>query len=337
MFFAINSKTKEKVNSLTLESNASYEFIKDDTWYADPDEIEFCPKTIDVNKIDVCFREGKVNIINFKGTKYDIAPHFYIPNKTKLGINTIPESKEHKSAKNWIHNRLFKQRDFDIVYASISKPIKYNEKISLLGLPIDKELVGIEVNSSTFGGKRTRRADVICPFIIKHPLFGNGIVFEIQFSNQRENTRLDRESDWAIRGYSVCWLYKDDFEFITDTICDLKENKVKVSSWISLIKSAKKEYIKNLRFEVQELSRQLDLKKWQIFEEVSERFNKISNNEIEEVINEIVKGSIKKNFQPTCGKCNTPATVRINRNNNSKFWSCSNYPHCKGWSMPYDE
>ena len=118
MFFAINSKTNQKVNSLSIEEDGSYNLITEDEWYADPDEILSCPKKIDINKIKVKFREGSLNVINFKGTKYSISPHFLIPNKSKLGINIIPESKEHKLAKNWIYNKvsIFYNRVPFIVY-----------------------------------------------------------------------------------------------------------------------------------------------------------------------------------------------------------------------------
>ncbi len=191
MFFAINSKTNEKVNSLIIEQNPSYQFIQKEMWFADPDEIDFCPKEIDITRVEVRFREGKTNIINYNGTKYAISPHFFIPNKTKLRINTVPESKEHKLAKNWIYNKL-KQKKLILRYSEINKPYKYFNEINLFDLPIDYNRIGIETNSSSgiIETKTIRRADVICPFIIKHPILGNGIVFEIQFSNQKQKTKI---------------------------------------------------------------------------------------------------------------------------------------------------
>ena len=168
MFFAINSETNEKVNSITIEQNPSYNFIEEDIWYADPDEIESCPKEIDIEKIIVKFRQGH-ETINYQGTKYIVSPHFFIPNKEKLGINTIPESKEHKLAKNWIYNKI-KNKNLIINYSKINKPYKYSNKLNLFDLPIDFNKIGIEVTSSKMGGTSSRRADVICPFIIKHPI-----------------------------------------------------------------------------------------------------------------------------------------------------------------------
>ena len=53
MFFAVNSKTKEKIHSIILESDPSYQFIKEEKWFADPDEIESCPKNINIETIEV--------------------------------------------------------------------------------------------------------------------------------------------------------------------------------------------------------------------------------------------------------------------------------------------
>lgn len=336
MFFAINSKTNEKVNSITLESNPSYQFIKEDIWFADSDEIEDCPKGIDINKIIVKFREGARDIINWNGTKYDISPHFFIPNKEKLGINTIPETKEHKLAKNWVYNRIIKsKKELIINYSQINKPYKYKNSVKLSELFINKEMIGIETSCSTFGKRIRRRADVICPFISKHQLFGNGIVFEIQFQQQRKTTEFDRELDWAIRGYSVCWLSKEDFNFITDILIDLKKDNVNVSSWASLIKQSNKQHIKNLKYSVQELCRKLDFKKQDIFNSLKEKFEKILTEDLDVQIKELVRDEIdnySSNFQPICPRCNIRA--KLIDWNESKFWGCSNYPDCK-WTSAY--
>jgi len=336
MFWAINRNTNKKINSLQLEDNSSYLEPEQEIWYADPDEIESCPPNININSIQVNYRKGKIGVINFKGTKYNISPHFYIPNKNKLGINVIPESKEHKLAKNWIYNRIIKQdKNLIVNYSQINKPYRYNNNILLSQLPIDKQLIGIETSCSTFGNKRIRRADIICPFYIKHPLLGKGIVFEIQFSNQRPKTKFDRELDWAVRGYSVCWLYQDDFDKITDIIIDLKNNEVNVSSFSALIKHCNKQHIKNLRYEVQELSRKLDMKKIEINEYLSEQLDSLLQENLDFHIKELVNKNIKesmKDIQPICPKCNIRA--KLIDYNNSKFWGCSNYPICK-WTSAY--
>lgn len=334
MFYAIHSKTKERLNSLTIENNPSYEFIKEDLLYADSDEIEFCPKEIDINTIKVLFREGSV-AISCNGNKYAISPHFYIPNKTKLGINTIPESKEHKLAKNWIYNRLIKpnQDKFLINYSKLNKGQHYHQ-FNLLDLPIDKSLISIEVNSSVF--MKTRRADIICPFIIRHPILGNGIVFEIQFSKQKEKTRISRELDWAIRGYSIAWLYQEDFNFLSDVLIDTKKESIDVDSFANLIKINKEQHIKQLKFYVQEESRKIDSKLQDMKDEFEEEMICLQQTKLEKqnidfsFIEKIIDAKlqeIKKNMQPRCPKCGT--LMLLKNNKGSKFWGCGNFPNCK--------
>jgi rubrerythrin len=337
MFWAINSKTKEGVNSLNLENNSAYQFIKEEIWFADPDEISFCPDTINIEEILVRFREGATDIISPLGKKYDISPHFYIPNKTKLGINTIPESKEHKLAKNWIYNRLIKpnQEKFLINYSKLNKGQHYHQ-FNLLDLPIDKTRINVETNSSLL--KKTRRADVICPFIVRHPILGNGIVFEIQFSKQREKTRISRELDWAIRGYSIAWLYEDDFEYLTDVMIDTKKDFIDVDSFANLIKLNKEVHTKELKFMIQEEVRKLQSKIDDMKEEFEEERNRLENIKLEKMkidyqligdfINKKVD-EIKKQVQPRCPKCGTLMLLKNNPKNRNKFWGCGAYPSCQ--------
>lgn len=355
MFYALSKSTGKKLNSLTIEENASYNFLKDETFYADPDEIESCPKEININKIDVKFREGKEDVVNFKGTQYDISPHFYIPNKSKLGINTIPESKEHKLAKNWIYNRL-KKKDLIVNYSKINKPYKYQNSVNLFELPLDKEKIGIEVTTSKIGGLSSRRADIICPFIKRHPILGNGIVIEIQFSKQKNKTKLSREYDWCIRGYSIGWLFISDFNEITENIILLKKDSVDISSFASLIKQNKKDFIKNLKFAVQEECRKIDYKKEEIKEYASflmekikgvekETIENIDNKKLEKLeINEeqlkfLVENkfnSLRKNLQPICPQCHIPMLLKGSKYKSNKFWGCSNFPECRCTSA-YEE
>ena len=337
MFFAINSRTKEKVNSLSIEENPSYQFIKEEKWFADPDEIESCPEKINLDTIEVRFREGSQDIINWNGTSYDVSPHFYLPNKTKLGINTIQESKEHKLAKNWIYNKL-KQKKLIINYSKINKPYKYSNKINLFDLPIDKKRIGIEVTSSKIGNNSGRRADIICPFIIKHPILGNGIVFEIQFSRQKKKTKTSRELDWSIRGYSIAWLHKDDFNNISDFIIDLKKESVDVDSFANLIKQNNKSFVRDLKFVVQNECRKLDEKRYEIISKIKDaKLEKleVTQEEIKEMVEEEFT-RLKGLIQPTCPKCKIPMLLKGTRNNNNKFWGCYNYPTCRMTSS-YEE
>jgi len=300
MFFAVNSKTSEKVNSITIENNPSYQFIKEEVWYADPDEIENCPKEKDIKKIEVRFRIGAIDVVNWKGTKYDISPHFFIPNRKKLKINILPECKEHKLAKNWIYNKL-KQGQLLITYSKVNKPYSYENQINLFDLMINKEKIGIETNCGSFGGIKSRIADVICPFQKVHPLFNTGIVFEIQFSKMMGRTKTDREMDWALKGYSMVWLFTEDFEEISDSNIALKKDSVNVDSNLSLLKSYKKNTMRTFKVEIQEEVRNLILTQNNFEEECDkiESKTELFYREKEKQINEFLDNKLKelgKNF-----------------------------------------
>ncbi len=327
MFFAINSITNEKVNSLNIENNGSYQKPSEEIWFADPNEIDSCPSEMDKTKIIMRYREGSTDHISSLGKKFDVAPHFFIPNKTKLGINTIPESKEHKLAKNWIYNKL-NDKTFNINYSSVSKPYKYNNSINLFDLPIDYPLIGLETTSSTFGKKIYRRADVICPFIVKHPLLGNGVVFEIQFSKQTNKVRSDRELDWAIRGYSVAWLFIEDFEKLTEQLIILKKEEINVSSFAALIKLNNKSFIRNLKFEVQEQCRLLDNKKHDLISDIDNFFRLKMENVYDINIESMIESYLdnkSEEYQPTCPACNIKMLLRNKKDGSGQFWGCTNF------------
>jgi predicted RNA-binding Zn-ribbon protein involved in translation (DUF1610 family) len=335
MFFAVHSTTGEKVNSLTIEQNPSYQFIHDDVWYADSDEIESAPPGIDVKTIKVFFREGSRDVINYNGTKYSVSPCFFIPNKTALGINTIPESKEHKLAKNWIYNKI-KSGILEISYSSINKPYKYDNTSNLLTLSIDNSKIGIETTSSV-SGQVCRRADVICPFLKTDSLLGNGIVFEIQFTDQREGTKRSRELDWAIRGYSVAWIYPSDFNYIDELFIEMKNKVIRVDSFAHLIKENAKSHIRELKYATQECCRQLDSKKMIVDEYCREailrtefkigesvrRLNNIINdkNFIDKITSNVI-GEQKKNETRKCPKCGFEVYSAMSAKTGKPFWLC---------------
>lgn len=338
MFHAINKKTQQTVSSLEVFNNPSYQTPYDEEWIADPDEIrnwdEIKEKYPEIKVVYVRKRE----VLNFNGTKFLVAPHFRIPNAKELGINIIPESREHRLAKNWIFNRLIED-DLQLWYSSVNKPFKYVNPIKLLELPLDK--IKISIETSVYNVKR-RIADVILPFVYTHPLFGNGIVFEIQFNKQRDSTRENRTFDWAYRGYSVCWLYFDDFNQITDYYIDLKDKSVRVDAFAGILKYSNKEQIKRLKFEIQEQCRLLDDKKkdfeFQLDDSIINAQNKLIQgceefSDVKQTVNYVyerlnkIEEQLKFYNIPTCPDCNVLMTWK--KSKYGGFWGCSNYPQCK--------
>lgn len=255
MFYAINSNTLEKVNSLAIEFDSSYLLKDDEVWYADPNNIESCPKDIDINKIVVKFRRGCEEKINKFGTVFSVTPCWFIPNKEKLGINLIPETKEHILAKNFIYNEL-KNNSLVFKYSSVNKPEKYDNIITLSDMDIDYNKIGTEIIVSN--GVR-QIADVIIPFKKFSQLFGTGIIMEIQFSKQYDETTNNRTVDWAIKGYSVVWLWYYDFGIIDDLIT-LNKRSINLDAYNNILKKWNEEINRNMLWQTQKLSRMIDTK-----------------------------------------------------------------------------
>jgi hypothetical protein len=260
MFTAINKETKEIVNSIYIGLDGSYQDINakgKDIWIADPDNI--------TNWDDIKEKYSEIKVVyipekryeNFKHTPCVISGHFRIPNKNKLGINIIPESKEHKIAKNWIYQQLLDKKLL-LSYSYVTKPFRYVNPVSLDLLPIDTSKICIETTVNSLS--KSRIADVICPFLKKDDLFGNGIVFEIQFSRQRDKTKEERNNDWVIKGYSVCWIEKEDIDYIDDNVFILNKDTIDILVFAGLLKKLSKDQIKNLSIKIQDQCRLIDEK-----------------------------------------------------------------------------
>lgn len=252
---AINSTTKDVVNAWALElKDPSYQFPYNELWYADPNNIESYDKTKiqDITKVEVRFRKASYDVINYKGTKYDMPPSFFILNKEELGINTIPESKEHKLAKNWIYN-CAKNNSISFIFSTASRPFDYNNKLTLKELDIAYDKIYIEVPVKT--GRRRQRADIIIPFNKFHDLIGAGIVIEIQFSKQTDEDKDNRTINWALKGYSICWIKFEDFKNIDEDFIQLENNDLVIEVYGKTIKDFSEKYQKDFRLQIQEYYR----------------------------------------------------------------------------------
>jgi len=252
---AINSVTKRYIQAINLELNPSYQFPKEEKWYLDPNDIkEYNKEKIeDITKIEVRYRKGNDSVLNYNGTEYSIAPCFFLHNKTKLGINLIPESKEHQLAKNWIYNRI-KNKKLSFIYSTVSKPSDYENKINIKELNVDYEKIGIEVNIKN---NRIQRADIIIPFKEYNNFFGTGIVIEIQFSKQYQDTTEKRNKEYAFKGYSVCWLWDTDFKNLSEELIELKEDTLKLEINQKIINDFSEKNLLEYKQKTQQLSRMI--------------------------------------------------------------------------------
>lgn len=341
MFWAIHKKTGRKVNSLIIFKDASFQTPYDEKWIADPDEIENWDEIkVKHPEIKVVYVKEK-QFINYNGTDVGVSPHFRIPNSTKLGINIIPETKEHRLAKNWIYNRL-NNNDLNLWYSSVNKPFKYINSFKLEDINIDYQKISIETQVVDV---KKRIADVICPFVSTNPLLGNGIVFEIQFGKIR--TEETRSEDWAFKGYSVCWLHQADFQTLNEDLIELKDKNVKVNSFAVLLKNGTKNQIRNLKYEVQNQSRLLDQKLidyqknaeemlLEYLTDLQEQFKKPSIEMEFFKMKEVIKKLANHLSTPECPFHKVKLVERKNKEKGNKFWGCPLYPQCK-YTLKFDE
>lgn len=308
---AFNSKTNEYISALKIEFDASYQFPKEDIWYADPNEILSYDKekVKDITKVEVRFRKGADDVQNFNGTIYAISPCFFIPNKTELGINLIPESKEHKLVKNWVYNKI-KNKDLKFGYSNVTKPKEYTNYINIIDLDVDYSKVGIEI---TVNNNKVQRADVIIPFKNFSSLFGIGIIIEVQFSKQYDTTTEKRNKDWAFKGYSVCWLKISDFKNISEDFIELKEDKLTIEPLDKILYNYQNKIENDMRLVIQELARQLTDKTT--------------------FLEGLIDSKMKELNYPFCiGECKRChqgyMTKRKSKKGDKEWYSCSNYPNC---------
>jgi len=180
-----------------------FQFTKDATWNGkERDELIAIPADTpkDISEIKMCFTK---TFKRYKGTNKEqiVSPFFKRKSgqpKT-LSENRIGgESEAHKLAKNEVYEGLY------------NGELKINGKtINELGakdLDVSEERYSITGNSI---------ADVFIQFgeyPNNDPLYGIGINIEIQFSSQNENKTKERTLSRLRDGWSVIWLWKDDFD-----------------------------------------------------------------------------------------------------------------------------
>jgi competence CoiA-like predicted nuclease len=279
---AIHIITKEEVSAYKINMDSSYQEPLNNEWVAPIRDIINWDDIKDnfKNGIKVIYIKDKV-VTNKYDTKYFVSPHFRIPNKKRLGIQTIPESKEHKQAKNWIFNKI-KNDDLILWHSKIKRPEKYIQKIKLSELWLDYNSLQFEAHIE---GGLTKIIDCKILFHKKHPLLGYGIAFEIQFSNQQKKTTKKRTRDYALMGLSTCWIYYEDIEIISDTQIKYKSDKIRVDSWLTTLNDIDKTLMRDLKIETQYQSRLLDSK----YKSIKNELTKHIRQEMKQVGCDIVR------------------------------------------------
>jgi len=261
---AINKETDEIITAWEVGENASYQ-DKKDCWIAPKDSI-YNWDDLDATEIKVHHVSEK-RYKNWRGTNIFCSPYFAVYPNSKA--KTVQESPQHKMLKNFIYNAL-KNKDINLIISKQKRKKNELKKVSIKELKdlIDWNSYDIEITSR---GYKTLRADVLLPFKQKHELLGYGIDFEIQLQNQTERITYNRSIKWALNGFSVVWLFENDFYFNENkTDIELKNNDLKVFSYSQELYFSGKEFCKNLKKTVIQQSRLLDNK----LKEVENKSNK---------------------------------------------------------------
>jgi len=280
---AINKNTGKLISAFEIFNNGSYQNLTKGEWIAPQDSIHNWDEITEEDSYVHYVKEKEY--INFKKSHVSCSPYFAIYPNSKA--KTIAETKEHKMLKNWLFDK-FKKDDLEIVYSKATKKYKYNNSVKLSNLNINWNQYSIEV---PIRGKKNLQADILLPFLSKHPVLGFGIIIEVQLSSQNEKQTFERTEDRAISGYSVIWLFKNDFELnLEENEFELKNNQLKVYSWISELKYSGKKFVRNLKLTVEDQCRYLDEKKLELNNKIDEL------NSLKEKIIQETKDEIKEYF-----------------------------------------
>lgn len=194
MIKAIHKPTGKLVSAFKVTTDASWIGTEKDEWIAPKPQIgnwKFL-KEKDIGEVPVSFVKAHKRTIN--NEIIGVVAHFRI-NCEYAVENPLNESEEHKLAKEGIYELLINNE----IYI-------HGKRISSLG-----EIEDIDIEHRISKSQRTKIADVILIFKEPHPLYGKGIVFEIQFSYQKEELIQERTYDRVLEGYSVCWLFNGAF------------------------------------------------------------------------------------------------------------------------------
>jgi hypothetical protein len=291
---AINKSTDKIVTAIEVFENGSYQNLTKGEWIAPKEKIENWDEITEEDKYVHYVKEKKFT--NFKGTVIWCSPCFSVY-PGSIAITTIPDP-THKMLENWLFGRL-QEDDIEIVFATGIKPNKYTNKFKLSELKNNINWNDYKIEVTTKGTKKLR-ADILLPFNNKHQLLGEGIIFEIQLSNQSDSITFDRTISRALHGYSTCWLFENDFVIEEDNI-KLNNSSLKINSFSEQMHFAKKGFVGKLKQTVEEQCRFLDKK-------IGETNDNIES--LEDKKTEIIKG-IDSHIDTKINDINTQLKVII--------------------------
>jgi len=321
---AYELETKKFIKAWVIGRDASYIMPEKDIFIANKDEIINYNEVLKKNKkdyIEVRYKKGHER--NYKNGKSSVVvPHFFILNKSKLGIETTPETPEHKKIKSFIYEHFFDSPNLELVYSKYKrkKELIYNN-IMIKDLPIKWEDFSLkkedifEINiSDSFN---TRRVDVFLKFKEFHPLFGEGLVIEVQLSPQSSEKTKERTIERCLKGYSCIWINKHHFQDVKADDLKLKKDfKFIIHAWQNILYINAENIADNINTKIKKYSRLID----------------------EKCISSLatIKKSIFLQEGMLCPLCKVGQLVK-KKGSKGSFLGCSKFPKCKQtYNITYD-
>jgi len=303
---AINKTTRKLIDAFDVHKNGSYQELKKGEWIAPIDKItnwDYLEKNKEelIKKEELFEVDGKSSVpvhhkkssnwIDSKGRKRFTSPCFAIyPNSPADTYNG--ESQEHLKLKTWLFERLTID-DLNLIYSKGTKPHKYKSFVKLSDLDINWS--EYQIPEETIKAHKKIRADILLSFNNRDALFGNGIIFEIQLTNQKEEKIYERTIDRALMGYSVVWISREDFEEDDTEGLYLKSPEINIIPFATILFNDGKKFIETLKNDVEEQCRYLDNKKSELIlysEAIHQDYEKIIleiKNNGENIYQELLK------------------------------------------------
>lgn len=228
MDFAYNKRTGLFVSALEVYKNGAYQNTDKTEWIAPIDKVYNWGvlEKLNITEIPVFFKNAVINKIDGHNKVIRRSCFSKYPN-SPADTDTDGESELHKTLKNFIIERIIED-DIEFVYSSSDN--KNTIKISELDADIYQHRLDERSIQSSF----KTRADILIPLKNRDELLGNGIILEIQLGNQTDVETEKRTIQRGLQGYSVAWIFKDDF-YIKDDCIFLKNNYIKLQSFKEII------------------------------------------------------------------------------------------------------
>jgi len=261
MIKAIHKKSGKLVPAFKLESNdATWLGKEKDEWIAPFPEIDNWKflKEKGIKEVFVSF--VKSHIRNIEGIDTMVKSHFRIITEGAIP-SPINESEEHKLAKKGIYEDILD-----------NKLIINKKRIRDLF-----EIEDIDFEFKLTSSKYSKIADVILLFKQKDEVYGKGIVFEIQLSNQTFENTKERTYDRVLEGYSVVWLWDGMFSMIDHK---LLKKEIEVIPFLKACEEYKE--LKKLEFynEINLYGELLEKKGREIIQDIETIQNKVDINHL---------------------------------------------------------